>query len=155
MNFTKTQLNHINKQLNPDNHSISNEENDLQLDVSYHKLDDVNMAKIHIATQEEVVFSKWEDYLKSVEDKLSIEKNRKKLMLNIIKYLTAGLIIALAIVFYLVEKDLKDEVRILFYISFASLPLLLYFIITKIQDKIASSFYNELYTNLEKTNNTL
>ncbi len=155
MNFTKTQLNHINKQLNPDNHSISNEENDLQLDVSYHKLDDVNMAKIHIATQEEVVFSKWEDYLKSVEDKLSIEKNRKKLMLNIIKYLTAGLIIALAIVFYLVEKDLKDEVRILFYISFASLPLLLYFIIAKIQDKIASSFYNELYTNLEKTNNTL
>lgn len=56
MNFSKTQLNHINKQLGKNDDIYNANEKDLQLDVSLHNINGIDMAKIHIATQEEVVF---------------------------------------------------------------------------------------------------
>lgn len=149
MDFTKTQLNHINKQLDNNEAVYTSNEKDLQLDVSLHKVDGVDMAKIHIATQEEVVFSEWEKYLKCVEDKNLKEKKEKAFMLNIPKYLAIVFFISLSIVFFLFNDKFQGEDKILFYSIIGILPLLFCFIINKYQTRISTNFYKNMYNNLE------
>lgn len=149
MNFSKTQLNHINKQLGKNDDIYNANEKDLQLDVSLHNINGIDIAKIHIATQEEVVFSEWENYLESVEDTILKEKKEKAFILNINKYLTGLFFIVLAVIFYLFADTFQSNNKIVFYSAVALLPLVFYFIMSKAQTKLTKDFYKNIFKNLE------
>jgi len=147
MKYTKEQLSHIEKMLNP-RHFPPSDEKDLQLDVSYHKVDGVEMAKIHIATKEEVEYSKWEDFLISVEEKIKKEEKKSYIALNAGSILTVIFFIPMCILFFLLKDKLQVEKEIV-YICLASFPLFWYVLIGKIQKNINGRVYKKVKEKIE------
>lgn len=151
MKFTKEQLKHIEKILNP-NTFLPDDEKDLQLDVSFHKVDEVEMAKIHIASKEEVEYSKWEDFLSTVENKIKEKEKKHYFILNLGNILTVLFFVPLYITIFILFKDNLQQIeKTVFYIFFAVLPLIWYLVSNKFQRHLNNKLYKNINEELLHT----
>ncbi len=109
MKHTETQLKHINNILNKDGRMEDMFEDNLQLDVKYDKVKGIDVARIHIATKEEVVYNDWEQFMENKDKEIDkrIKKNRFKH--DVVSIATIMFFVLLSFAIWLFSDSFKNE----------------------------------------------
>lgn len=148
MKYTETQLKHINNILNKDGRMEDMFEDNLQLDVKYDKINGIDVARIHVATKEEVVYDDWEQFMENKDKEIDkrIKKNRFKH--DVVSIMTIMFFVLLSFAIWLFSDSFKNENEILIYGIVAIAPMIIYFFGAFIQNKISNKFYTNFYKEI-------